>query len=75
MATDFQSVSPRLFLEPFVLEFHCCEKTLITDGSSYKKKHLIGAGLQFQRFSPLSSWQSGVQADVVLEKFYILIHR
>ena len=26
-------------------------------GNSYKDKHLIGAGLQFQRFSPLSSWQ------------------
>jgi hypothetical protein len=24
--------------------------------NSYKRKHLIGAGLQFQRFSPLSSW-------------------
>ena len=26
--------------------------------NSYKGKHLIGAGLQFQRFSPLSSWQA-----------------
>ena len=25
-------------------------------GNSYNVKHLIGAGLQFQRFSPLSSW-------------------
>jgi hypothetical protein len=25
-------------------------------GNSAKRKHLIGAGLQFQRFSPLSSW-------------------
>ena len=24
--------------------------------NSYKGKHLIGAGLRFQRFSPLSSW-------------------
>jgi hypothetical protein len=24
-------------------------------GKSYKRQHLIGAGLQFQRFSPLSS--------------------
>ena len=24
--------------------------------NSYTGKHLIGAGLQFQRFSPLSSW-------------------
>ena len=26
-------------------------------GNSYKGKHFIGAGLWFQRFSPLSSWQ------------------
>jgi hypothetical protein len=25
-------------------------------GYFYKRKHLIGAGLQFQRFSLLSSW-------------------
>jgi hypothetical protein len=25
-------------------------------GNSYKSKHLTGAGLQFQRLSPLSSW-------------------
>ena len=25
--------------------------------NSYKEKHLIGAVLQFQRFSPLSTWQ------------------
>ena len=25
------------------------------NGNSFKRKHLIGAGLQFQRFSPLSS--------------------
>jgi hypothetical protein len=29
--------------------------------NSYKGKHLIGAGLQFQRFSPLSSWQEAWQ--------------
>ena len=28
----------------------------MTKGSSYKRKHLIGAGLEFQRFSPLLSW-------------------
>ena len=39
-------------------------------GKSYKKQHLIGAGLQVQRFSPLSSRQEhgSIQADVVLEK-------
>jgi hypothetical protein len=25
-------------------------------GNSYEGKHLIGAGLQFQRFGPVSSW-------------------
>jgi|UPI00001F6546 hypothetical protein len=29
--------------------------------NSYKGKHLIGAGLQFQRFSPLSSWREAWQ--------------
>ena len=25
-------------------------------GNSHKGKHVIGVGLEFQRFSPLSSW-------------------
>ena len=29
--------------------------------NSYKGKHLIGSGLQFQRFSPLLSWQEVCQ--------------
>jgi hypothetical protein len=29
--------------------------------NSYKGQHLIGAGLQVQRFSPLSSWQEAWQ--------------
>jgi hypothetical protein len=28
---------------------------------SYRRKKLIGAGLQFQRFNPLSSWQEAWQ--------------
>jgi hypothetical protein len=36
--------------------------------SCYKGKHFTGAGLQFQRFSPLLSWQEAWQADMVLEK-------
>jgi hypothetical protein len=28
---------------------------------SYERKHLIGAGLQFQRFSPLSPWAEAWQ--------------
>ena len=31
------------------------------DLNSYKGQHLIGAGLQFQRVSPLSSWQEAWQ--------------
>jgi hypothetical protein len=30
-------------------------------GNSYKQQHLIGAGLQVQRFSPLSSWKEAWQ--------------
>jgi hypothetical protein len=30
-------------------------------GNTYQCKHLIGAGLQLQRFSPLSSWQEAWQ--------------
>ena len=34
-------------------------------GNSYKGKHSIRAGLQFQRFSPLSSWPEAWQfADI-----------
>jgi len=29
--------------------------------NSYKGQYLIGAGLQVQRFSPLSSWQEAWQ--------------
>jgi hypothetical protein len=38
--------------------------------NSYKGKHLIRAGLQFQRFSPLSSCKKhgNMQEDLVLEK-------
>jgi hypothetical protein len=38
-------------------------------GKSSKGQHLIGAGLQVQRFSPLSSRQKhgGIRADVGLE--------
>jgi hypothetical protein len=40
-----------------------------------KGKHLIGAGLQFQRFSPLSPKQEArhsMQADVMLEELRVL---
>jgi hypothetical protein len=45
-------------------------KRPLDSSSSYKGKHLVGAGLQFQRFSPLMSWQ----ADVVLEKERRVLH-
>ena len=42
-------------------------------GNSYKQQHLIGAGLQVQRFSPLSSrWEHGsVQAGLVQEELRV----
>ena len=42
--------------------------------NSYKGKHLIGAGLQVQRCSPLSSWQKhgSIQVDMVLEELRVL---
>jgi hypothetical protein len=43
-------------------------------GKSYQKQHLIGAGLQVQRFSPLSSrWEHGsIQAGIVQEELRVL---
>jgi hypothetical protein len=37
------------------------EPFLHPQSSFYKEKHLIWAGLEFQRFSPLSSWQHPVR--------------
>jgi hypothetical protein len=43
-------------------------------GNSYKGQHLIGAGLQVQGFSPLSSrWEHGsIQAGMVQEELRVL---
>jgi hypothetical protein len=43
-------------------------------GKSYKKQHLIGASLQVQRFSPLSSrWEHGsIQAVMVQAELSVL---
>jgi hypothetical protein len=43
-------------------------------GKSYKKQHLIRAGLQVQRFSPLSSrWEHGsIQAGMAQEELRVL---
>ena len=46
---------PRSMTLLTVLGFHCCEETPLTK-ATYKRKHFIGAGLQIQRLSPLSSW-------------------
>ena len=50
-------------------------------GNSYKGQHLTGAGLQFQRFSPLKLWQEthgrehgSVQAHMVPEKELRVLH-
>lgn len=39
---------------------YCCKQT-VSHCNSYKGKHLLGAGLQFQTFSPSSSWQEVLQ--------------
>jgi hypothetical protein len=46
----------------------------MTKASLIKKQHLIGAGLQVQRFSPLSSrWEHGsIQAGMVQEELRVL---
>jgi hypothetical protein len=43
-------------------------------GNSYKRQHLIGTGLQVQRFSPLlSRWEHGsIQAGMVQEELRVL---
>jgi hypothetical protein len=43
-------------------------------GKSYKKQHLLGAGLQVQRFSPLSSrWEHGsIQAGMAQAELRVL---
>jgi hypothetical protein len=43
-------------------------------GNFYKGRHLIGTGLQLQRFSSLSSWgkRGSVQGDTVLEEPRVL---
>jgi hypothetical protein len=46
----------------------------MTKASLMKKQHLIGAGLQVQRFSPLSSrWEHGsIQAGMAQEELRVL---
>jgi hypothetical protein len=46
----------------------------MTKASLIKKQHLIGAGLQIQRFSPLSpTWEHGnIQAAMVQEELRVL---
>lgn len=47
----------------------------MTTGSLIKENKLIGVRLQFQKLSPLSSWQRAwKQADVVLEKELRVLH-
>jgi hypothetical protein len=41
--------------------------------ATLKKQHLIGAGIQVQRFSPLSRWEHGsIQAGMVQEDMRVL---
>ena len=43
-------------------------------GNSYKGQHLIGSGLQVQRFNPLSSWQKlgSIQTGMMQEELKVL---
>jgi|UPI0000F50270 hypothetical protein len=54
--------------------------TIDGNDNSYKGKHLIGAGLEFQRYSPLlwqEAWQHTSRYGVGerAEEFYIFIQR
>jgi hypothetical protein len=63
-----------IFLREVFLVFCGCKERHRDHRNSYKIRHLIGAGLQFQKFSSLASWQEGwqlrtwQQADRLLEK-------
>ena len=52
------------------------ERRYRDQGNSYKRKHFTGAGLQFQRFNPLSSWgkHGSIQTDMVLGKELRVLH-
>jgi hypothetical protein len=57
----------------YLLRVYIAVKRHHDQGNSYKGKHLIGAGLQFQRFSPLSSrWEA--MAEMVVEKELRVLH-
>jgi hypothetical protein len=49
-------------LLPVLIKVSIAVMKYYDQANSYKGKHLIGAGLQFQRFSLLSSWQEGSMA-------------
>jgi hypothetical protein len=49
------------------------EKRHHDQGNSYKG-HLRGAGLQVQKFSPLSSWHGSIHIDTVLKKKLEVLH-
>ena len=50
-----------LFLPCYLCRVYIAVKRHNDQGNSFKRKHLIGAGLQFQRFSPLSLGQEAWQ--------------
>jgi hypothetical protein len=68
-----QPPPPPLFDFASVLGFHCCEQTP-QPRQLLQGQHLIGAGLQVQRFSPLSSRQEtgSVQAGMVQAELRVL---
>jgi hypothetical protein len=42
---------------PVLVQVFIAVKRHHEQGNSYERQHLVGAGLQIQRFSPLSLWQ------------------
>jgi hypothetical protein len=71
------SNSSRMSLEPFpavLVRVLLLWTDTVTKASLIKKQHLIGAGLQVQRFSPLSSrWEHGsIQAGMAQEELRVL---
>jgi hypothetical protein len=62
------------FKSPVLHRVSIAVKRQCDEGNAYKEQHLIGADLQFQSFSLLSSmWEHGsVQTGMVLEELSVL---
>ena len=70
----FSVASDRIVIVSWCLSYSFAAVNRYHDqGKSYKKQHLIGAGLQVQRFSPFSRWEHGsIQAGMEQEELRVL---